>query len=316
MDTERNNLIENSYYLGTTDIRNEVVWRDGLLVTVESAEAEDARIAKSKLEKEAKKALEEGTSDGLKTESESEQLNDSTLLIPAPLTFVGLISPHDFWFMSDANWSGPTEFTKTFAEVKLNGRAIAPTNTTPFADDFSTVLQNMEWFMKTNETLGYAKQGIFQAKDQNESIKLRHALFEQTDNTAEDSDPQDVESMENWPIQPEHIEAKAQLDAMKYTYRALPLPAYDIQGRVIPPEEYLTALKGAVVRVTVHLKHWAIANKNYRGGRDTYTADVENLRVLVAAPKLEGHPKSVPEKRKLPQTDPGAPSKKKVRTGA
>ncbi|KAJ6463430.1 hypothetical protein C8R45DRAFT_519739 [Mycena sanguinolenta] len=306
MDIERKKLVEDSYYLGTTDIRDEVVWRsigpDDILVTKESAEAEDARIA----EKEAKK---KGTSDP------SEALSGGTLLIPARLTFVGLISSRDFWFMSDANWSGPTEFTKTFAEVKLNGRVIAPTNTTAFADDFSTVLQNMEWFMKTNETLGYAKQGIFQAKDQNKSIKSRHVLFEQTDNTAEDADPQDVESMENWPIQPKHIEAKAQLDAMKYTYRALPLPAYDIQGRVIPPTEYPTALKGAVVRATVHLKHWAIANKNGKGAHDTYTADIQNFRVL-EAPKIEGHPQSPPEKRKLPPTDPETPSKKKPRSRA
>jgi hypothetical protein len=60
----------------------------------------------------------------------------------------------------------------------------------------------------------------------------------------------------------------------------------------------------------VLLKHWSITAKDNVNGRDTYTVDIENLRVLVAAPKFGGSPKAA---RKIAQTDPGSPSKKQRR---
>jgi hypothetical protein len=94
---------------------------------------------------------------------------------------------------------------------------------------------------------------------------------------------------------------------LKKNHCIIPLPAYDIHGNLIHPTQYRDTLKGAVVRVTVLLKHWNITVKDNVNRRDTYTADIKNLRVLVAALKFAGSPKAT---RTIAQTDPGSLSKK------
>jgi hypothetical protein len=94
---------------------------------------------------------------------------------------------------------------------------------------------------------------------------------------------------------------------LKKNHHIIPLPAYDIHRNLIHPTQYRDTLKGAVVWVTVLLKHWNITVKDNVNRRDTYSADIKNLHVLVAAPKFAGSPKAT---RKIAQTDPGSPSKK------
>ncbi|KAJ7240272.1 hypothetical protein C8J57DRAFT_1371921 [Mycena rebaudengoi] len=274
-----------TYYLGTIDVRNKgLLWRKiggvNTLVTKESAEAEDARIAEIK----ARKAL----------ESQSRQLGSGTLLKAAPLTFVALLSTDGFRLVPDGNWKRPTIFAETFADVKLNGRATVPVGIPSFSDDFSTVLQNVEWFMTQTETAKYSKAGIFGGNESSgRSIRMRHVLFERTDAEAGkrsqslvaaffqcqltySPDPKEVKAMENWPVQSD--QARAQVNKIKNTHRVLPLCACDRDNKVIPPEEYRETLRGAVVRARVSLKHWPI--EGTEGGRDVYTADIEHLRVL------------------------------------
>jgi hypothetical protein len=119
---------------------------------------------------------------------------------------------------------------------------------------------------------------------------------------------EDMESIDNWPINNESTRKAA--TELKKNHRIIPLPAYDIHGNLIHPTQYWDTLKGAVVWVTVLLKHWSITTKDNVNGRDTYTTDIENLRVLVAAPKFAGSPKAT---RKIAQTDSGSPSKKQRR---
>jgi hypothetical protein len=79
---------------------------------------------------------------------------------------------------------------------------------------------------------------------------------------------------------------------LQKNHRIIPLPAYDIHGNLIHPTQYRDTLKGAVVQVTVLLKHWNITVKDNVNRRDTYTADIKNLRVLVAALKFAGFSKA------------------------
>lgn len=68
---------------------------------------------------------------------------------------------------------------------------------------------------------------------------------------------------------------------MHDTHRVLPLPAYDLDGDLIPPSQYQAQLEGATVRVYFILRHWSISAR--RGGQasDAYVADVRSMRVLV-----------------------------------
>jgi hypothetical protein len=58
------------------------------------------------------------------------------------------------------------------------------------------------------------------------------------------------------------------------------------------------------------LSHWNFPDKHQTtAGRDTYTADIQNFRILIPAPILESPSSS--RKRKVPSTDPGSPTKTK-----
>ncbi|SJL18667.1 uncharacterized protein ARMOST_22264 [Armillaria ostoyae] len=48
--------------------------------------------------------------------------------VPAVLTAVCTLSREDYWFLSDAGWTGPTNITKSFADVKPSFTCEAPTN--------------------------------------------------------------------------------------------------------------------------------------------------------------------------------------------
>ncbi|KAJ7192594.1 hypothetical protein GGX14DRAFT_594476 [Mycena pura] len=264
MDAEILRLVEDTYYLGGPGVRDELVWRSIGGVNTLVAKAEEA---------EAKKEA-------------------------APLTFVALVSEPEsngkFRLNPDASWTGPMKFTKNFADVRLYGRAIKPSNIPCFADDFSTILQNVEWFMKETETPGYSKQGIFtENENPRASVNMRHVLFERTD-------PKEVEAMEKWPVYSD--QARADLAKIKDTHRVLPLWAYGKDTKLIPPEEYREALSDAVVCATVFLKHWAYPPKGDEGGRDVYTADIQHLRVLSKLP-------ITPKNRTPPPIDPGTPTR-------
>ncbi|KAJ7804664.1 hypothetical protein B0H14DRAFT_2612087 [Mycena olivaceomarginata] len=292
-EAQRRTLIENSHYLGTADIRNEVIWKksgqENTLVAKDSVAAEDKHATES--DSDGKK--EDDNSDGSTVDSEPES-DPTTFLTPAASRFhrpdfSGELLPHARWQLERANG------------ICTELHRLVPSQTPVYVNDFTNVVGNIQWFMAQTETAGYSKQGIFNASEtQKRSIKLRHVLFQVAE--------EDIESIENWPINNENPRKAAA--ELKKNHRIIPLPAYDIHGNLIHPTQYRDTLKGAVVRVTVLLKHWSITAKDNVNGRDTYTADIEYLRVLVAAPKFGGSPKAA---RKIAQTDPGSPSKKQHR---
>lgn len=95
-------------------------------------------------------------------------------------------------------------------------------------------------------------------------------------------------NIENWPL--EFEEAKPELEKIKDTHIAHPIPAYypDPENNLIPPDRYWDDLRGAVVRLEFHLNHWCI------DGRHIFTADIVRMKVLVR-PNL---PVPSPRKRK------------------
>ncbi|KAF8174617.1 hypothetical protein K438DRAFT_1771467 [Mycena galopus ATCC 62051] len=119
------------------EIRNEVTWkkigRDYKLVKTESAAADTACI------EEATKATKEKNTNNEKSDNETElQIDTTSLLVPASVTFGALLSPDGFWLAPDGNWKKPTDIAATFADVKLHWLAIVPFDIGIFGADFPT----------------------------------------------------------------------------------------------------------------------------------------------------------------------------------
>lgn len=106
--------------------------------------------------------------------------------------------------------------------------------------------------------------------------------------------------MENWPVI--HSEAQDARNQLCSTHRPIPLPAYDMDGNLIPPDCCKTALPGAIARVTFTLHHWFIGSKPKEDitASNSFVADIQLIRVLVDPPFQITSPK----KRKTTQRDP------------
>jgi len=79
-------------------------------------------------------------------------------------------------------------------------------------------------------------------------------------------------------------------------HRVIPIPAYDIEGKLIDPRYYRRHLEGAVAEVHFNLSHWSISRHGVPG-KDVYTADMVLIRVLTP-PRAYSIPRT-PLKRKV-----------------
>lgn len=99
---------------------------------------------------------------------------------------------------------------------------------------------------------------------------------------------------------------------MKETHTFNPLPAYDVNGDLIMPKDYESALRGATVVLNFTLKHYGIAAREPATlSTDTYVADVFKIRVLV--PPIERALEESPRKRLLKKDDDAFPPRKITR---
>ncbi|KAJ7246451.1 hypothetical protein C8J57DRAFT_1523579 [Mycena rebaudengoi] len=218
-------------------------------------------------------------------------MTSQSLSSPASLTFVAKISPDNFWLMSDGAWKGPTEYTPTLADVKLNCRLVAP-ELPPFAADFGNVLENMKWLMANSQTEGNKKKGVFDAGEKPiATIRVRHVLFEKRGDDSDDSE--DDFKIKDWPATSD-VAQKA-LRQMTSTHRVLLYRHTTPTGTLFPGRISIAPKKDTTDT-----------------GSDIYAADIEGFRVLVPAPKFP-NPSTPSRKRKIMATDPGpsSPSKKR-----
>ncbi|TEB25901.1 hypothetical protein FA13DRAFT_1737812 [Coprinellus micaceus] len=73
-------------------------------------------------------------------------------------------------------------------------------------------------------------------------------------------------NVEEWPMS--HPAAREILAKLQATHDVFPLQAYDIRGDLIHPQHYGAKLRGSVVRLDFHLKHWFLQERN------CFTADI------------------------------------------
>ncbi|KAJ7018594.1 hypothetical protein C8F04DRAFT_1404858 [Mycena alexandri] len=281
----RDELAQNTHFLANANIPSTLTWKkigsDNVLVSTEAAAKYDNAV--------------QPTTDNEETPTEVPELD------PALLSMVAKVATSDFWLTPCGHWKGPTSFTPTFADLKLNCRLVAHEDSV-FKGDFKKVLDNVSALMAKAATSGHSRQGIFDPKEQPKtSLKVRHVVFAEK----APGDDDGGYDLRDWPVK--SPAAREALVAMEDTHRVYALPAYDINGNLIPPSQYGT-LMGAVVRATISLSHWNIA----REARDSYVADIVSLRVLVPAAPIAST--SSPRKRKAVETtDPGASPMKKAR---
>jgi hypothetical protein len=66
--------------------------------------------------------------------------------------------------------------------------------------------------------------------------------------------PLDTIKLQDWPVK--NDAARDALGEMEATHRVNAIAAYEVDGNLIPPEQYTSSLSGAVVRVKISLRHW------------------------------------------------------------
>ena len=87
----------------------------------------------------------------------------------------------------------------------------------------------------------------------------------------------------------------------------VPLPAEDVDGNRIHPLNYEEKLRGAVVRVGFVLNHYFPLN-----GKHRFTADVDNMRVLIPPTPEPSVALSAPQ---TPLSPPASPQRERVARG-
>ncbi|KAK7016115.1 hypothetical protein R3P38DRAFT_3321543 [Favolaschia claudopus] len=283
----RADLLAGPYYLENEDVISSLAWkkvgRDEMVVS-----AEEAAKHASNMEKQSNTDHDNEGSEG----GEGVGADD---LNPVGLTVVAMVSPENCYLTPCANWNGPTEFDPSFADIKLNCRLVAPLNSL-FAGDFQFAMRTITKLMAQVETDGYKKSGIFNFNENPKiGFKIRHIVFEPKEESIIE-----LFVLQDWPVK--NAAVKEALEGMENSHQVIPIRAYDVDGDLISPAHYMSKLSGAVVRATLTLSHWKIG----RDKRDTYTADIESLRVLVPA-SVAGS--SSPRKRRvapIAKKDPGS----------
>ncbi|KAF8546664.1 hypothetical protein OG21DRAFT_1490947 [Imleria badia] len=118
-------------------------------------------------------------------------------------------------------------------------------------------------------------------------IKFRHILFECTSSDVDNDGADGMVLLNDWPV--DNDVAAEELESMKTTHCAIPLPAYDSDNHLIHPSAYRRELQGALVKIHFTLSHCAFKNK------DAFSADIHMICVLRAP-----HTVSSITKRHLP----------------
>ncbi|KAJ6518278.1 hypothetical protein C8R47DRAFT_1232444 [Mycena vitilis] len=281
----REELQHNPFYLGGSALTEKVQWK---------------RVGREDMVVSANAAAVEGAAADSNDEGDQPD--------PVALSIVATVSPEDFWLVPCGFWKGPTIYTPTFADLKLNCRLVAAEDPL-FAADFRTGMKNVEKLTANIATEGHSKVGLFDTKEKPKTtLKLRHVVFEEKE--AGDEDDPNAFQVQDWPAK--STAAQEALDGMITTHRVNPIAAYDINGDLIAPSQYSSALMGAVVRANFTLSHWNIAKDK----RDSYSADIDSLRVVVPPKKGNAGGSSPARKRKGPPaaTDLGASPLKKSRS--
>jgi len=93
--------------------------------------------------------------------------------------------------------------------------------------------------------------------------------------------PDGNEETKNWPV---HERCKSSLEGLLSMHVVVPLPAYDIKGTLIPPDQYSRQLPGAIVQVHFAIQHCFIKKDKNQTFFTTYVREINVLRAAGPPP--------------------------------
>ncbi|KAK0461893.1 uncharacterized protein EV420DRAFT_1527819 [Desarmillaria tabescens] len=228
----------------------------------------------------------------------------------AVLLAVFHITAQGCWVNSDGNWNGPTQYTKSLADMKLACTGAIP-GSGVFRDDFEHVIENLESIRNMIASPGNKKKGVLVPVEIGDPVdksglklKFQHVLFKRAGEggmrTRASTRGRHSWTMENWPVN--SIAAEQALQDMKTTHVVDPLPLYDSKDKLVHPELCSSSLIGATVEVRFNLCHWCIKKE------DVYVAYIDNMSILpVPAMVL---PSPVKRPRSVQTENSNSPSKR------
>ncbi|KAK6977802.1 hypothetical protein R3P38DRAFT_2581117 [Favolaschia claudopus] len=157
--------------------------------------------------------------------SEGGEGAEADTLNPVGLTVVAMVSPENCYLTPCANWNGPTEFDPSFADIKLNCRLVAPSNSL-FAGDFQIAMKTITKLMAQVETDGYKKSGILNFKENPKiGFKIRHnAATLESLRKVDSSRIIELFVLQDWPVK--NAAAKEALEGMENSHQMIPIRAY------------------------------------------------------------------------------------------
>ncbi|KAI0349343.1 hypothetical protein OH77DRAFT_1525755 [Trametes cingulata] len=256
-------------------------------------------------------------------------------------TVIGTVAETNFFMRSDGLYRGSQTggFERKFSGTTLTCALTAPPREYAGAfADFKTATASLETIMRlkkpssdkdtaasTNARVAQAGttiQGATFEALKTKHIRLRHAIFaerppvagDEEDGSADEdvtsgldmNDPKQREfNIAYWPLHNNEM-AKRALEDIKSTHVAVPLRAYGVDSRIIPPSRYHIDLRGATVLVAFTMLHYNISTPNSSALKDTFCFDISYLRILV--PGTTSTTSAV--KRHLFMVDPRATTKK------
>jgi hypothetical protein len=75
--------------------------------------------------------------------------------------------------------------------------------------------------------------------------------------------------------------SKEALQVIAAMHRVVPVPAYNLEGILIPLQSYCKRLQGAIVELHFTLTHWSIGGKPGQEKVDQFTADLYSMCMLL-----------------------------------
>ncbi|KAK0190766.1 hypothetical protein F5146DRAFT_1137592 [Armillaria mellea] len=211
------------------------------------------------------------------------------------------ITRKNCWVYPDGKWKGPTKYTESLADMKLNCFGEIP-EAGVFRDDFQHVIRNLESIRNKIASPGSKKSGVLfpveignPADENGLKVKFHHTLFKKLKSEGEGGPVwlfttiavlagQHDWNMDNWPAVSDV--AKKALKDMKTTHMVDPLPLYDSEDTPVNPKLYHSSLAGATVEVRFNLCHWHIENED----KDVYSAYIDSMYILPVPGTVVSHP--------------------------
>lgn len=273
----RQQLLESGFYLADDDVIKNVEWvrqgRSHYLATLQEDASENSHTTPHEL---------------------------------ADLSAIVYIDSHNFYLTADGGYRKGMGIYQHLHEVKPSCTVTAPPMD-PVKNDFSSVTNNLRILMQKVGTPGYEKgKGFLYHENSSPTpthFKIRHCLFEPLTNENKGQSILDLINLRNgddflpqkFPVTQQ--DTREELFELQKTHRMVPLQARGDDGYMLSPFDYRAQLENAIVELQFNLSHWPISPRAGSSGKDSFTADIVQIRILVPPPPPVSNS---PSKRKIP----------------